>query len=123
MKFELTQSFYFEAAHTLQRAYETESSRRIHGHTYLAKVTVCGEPNPRTGMVVDLAQLRTALDEVRKKLDHHMLDDIPELGPATLENLCRYIHQQLQRPDWTLTRIEVGRSASGDACCLTLDPA
>ena len=120
MKFELTQSFYFEAAHTLERAYETESSRRIHGHTYLAKVTVCGQPHPQTGMVVDLAQLRTALDGVRQKLDHHMLDDIAELGPATLENLCRYIHLQLQRPDWTLTRVEVSRSASGDACCLTL---
>ncbi len=118
MKFELTQSFYFEAAHTLQRAYETESSRRIHGHTYQAKVTVCGQPHAQTGMVVDLALLRQALAQVREKLDHHMLDDIADLGPATLENLCRYIYLQLQHPDWMLTRVEVSRSASGDSCCL-----
>lgn len=120
MKFELTQSFYFEAAHTLQRAYESESSRRIHGHTYSAQVTVSGDPHPQTGMVVDLAVLRQALAQVKEKLDHHLLDDIPDLGPATLENLCRFIYHQLQRPDWTLTRIEVSRSASGDSCRLVL---
>ena len=120
MKFELTQSFYFEAAHTLQRAYETESSRRVHGHTYTAKVTVSGEPDPRTGMVVDLAQLREAVVQLREGLDHRMLDDIAELGPATLENLCRYIWAQLKHAGWKITRVEVGRGASGDACCLTL---
>ena len=40
--FELSQSFYFEAAHTLRRDLETAAeaagSRRIHGHTYQAEV-------------------------------------------------------------------------------------
>ena len=30
MTFQLSQRFYFDAAHTLQRALDTESSRRIH---------------------------------------------------------------------------------------------
>lgn len=120
MKFELTQSFYFEAAHTLERAYETESSRRVHGHTYTARVTVSGQPDARTGMVVDLAQLRAAVAQLREQLDHRMLDDLVDLGPATLENLCRYICAQLKRPDWTITCVEVGRGASGDSCTLTL---
>src|SRR5204862_290992 len=74
LMFELSQTFYFEAAHTLERAIETASSRRIHGHTYGAEVQVRGEPGP-DGMVVDLAQLRAAIAEVRETLDHHFLDD------------------------------------------------
>ena len=39
MKYELSQRFYFEAAHTLRRQIEAEGSRRIHGHTYIAEIT------------------------------------------------------------------------------------
>jgi len=38
MKFELSQQFYFEAAHTLHREIDQEGRRRIHGHTYHARV-------------------------------------------------------------------------------------
>jgi 6-pyruvoyltetrahydropterin/6-carboxytetrahydropterin synthase len=60
MVVELSQRFYFEAAHTLRRALEKdsglrESSLRIHGHTYHAEVTLRGEPSPETGMLIDLA--------------------------------------------------------------------
>jgi 6-pyruvoyltetrahydropterin/6-carboxytetrahydropterin synthase len=59
--FELSQSFYFEAAHTLQRGVErneADGSRRVHGHTYTARVAVLGDVDPASGMVVDLAVRR-----------------------------------------------------------------
>lgn len=126
MPFELTQRFFFEAAHTLRRqveAAEADASRRIHGHTYHAAVTLRGEPDPATGMVADLAQLRAAIASVREQLDHRMLDDLPGLGPATLENLCRYIFDALRRPQWQLLRVEVSRPASGDSCCFSSQPS
>ena len=119
MKYELTQRFFFEAAHTLERAHDADSSRRIHGHTYRAKVTVGGIPDPRTGMVVDLALLRQAVDRVKSRLDHRLLDEVEGLGPATLENLCGFIHRALSEPAWSVDRVEVGREASGDSCCLS----
>ena len=54
MQFTVHQRFFFDAAHTLERAIETESSRRIHGHTYYAEVSVTGPRNPDNGMVIDL---------------------------------------------------------------------
>ena len=39
-QFTLSQRFFFDAAHTLQREIEAEGSRRIHGHTYHAEVAV-----------------------------------------------------------------------------------
>lgn len=80
MKLELTQRFFFEAAHTLERAHERAPSRRVHGHTYQAAVTVSAPAAAETGMVVDLALLRQGIAGVRERLDHHLLDEVPGLG-------------------------------------------
>ncbi len=120
MKFELSQSFYFEAAHTLRRKIDAEGSLRIHGHTYHAEVTISGAPDPSTGMMMDLAFLRQEVDKVRQQLDHHFLDEVAGMGPATLENLCLFIHRQLEASLHDIDRITVWRPASGDKCCLKI---
>lgn len=116
--FELSQRFYFEAAHTLQRSYETEGSLRIHGHTYEAEVTVSGSSDPVTGMIVDLALLRREIERVRSMLDHRFLDEVRDLGPATLENLTVFIRDQMKITFPNLTSVMVERRASGDRCVL-----
>jgi 6-pyruvoyl tetrahydropterin synthase/QueD family protein len=117
---ELTQEFYFEAAHTLSREQERESSLRVHGHTYHADVTVRGERDPATGMVVDLATLKAHIETVRQRLDHRMLNDIPGLGKPTLENLVLYIATQLRELEPRVCAVRVYRKASGDSCLLRL---
>ena len=113
---ELSKRFRFDSAHTLQREVETESSRRIHGHSYEAEVTVAGEADERTGMLLDLALLNRALEEARARLDHHFLDEIEDLGPATLENLSRWIWNRLAPHVPGLARVTVRRDSSGDSC-------
>jgi 6-pyruvoyltetrahydropterin/6-carboxytetrahydropterin synthase len=117
---ELSQTFYFEAAHTLDRQIDAAGSRRIHGHTYHAEITVRGEPEAQSGMVTDLGLMRQELDRVRDLLDHHFLDDVQGLGPATLENLCAFLIRQLQPSLPALHRVKVWRQASGDACSISL---
>ena len=119
-QFELSQRFYFEAAHTLSRKIDAEGSRQIHGHTYEAAITVTGQPNPVSGMVLDLAYLRQEIERVRALLDHRFLDDIADLGPATLENLCLFIKDQLFDAVPQLSTITIARRASGDTCTLRL---
>ena len=117
--FELSQSFYFESAHTLKRQVErneADGSRRVHGHTYTARVCVQGEADPASGMVVDLAVLRAAIAAVRDKLDHHFLDEVPNLGLPTLENLCRYIHAEVSATVPDVASVTVERKSSGDRC-------
>jgi 6-pyruvoyltetrahydropterin/6-carboxytetrahydropterin synthase len=121
MTFELSQRFYFEAAHTLRRTIDAQGSLRIHGHTYHAEVTLSGEPDPATGMMMDLAYLRQEVEKVRTQLDHHFLDEVAGLGPATLENLCLFLRTHLKAALPTLVRVVVERPASGDKCCLRLD--
>lgn len=130
MIIELSQSFSFDAAHTLTRTVplaEFEPSRRIHGHTYTAKVTLRGTKGA-DGMMeffrlpknkrqsVDLFYLRTLLAEVRDQLDHRFLDEVAGLGAPTMENLCEFIFNQV-KVKYPVVRVSVSR-ASGDECTL-----
>lgn len=95
---------------------ETESSRRIHGHSYRAEVVVRGVPDPRTGMIVDLGLFERALEEARQGLDHRFLDEMNDLGPATMENLAAWIWRKVEPVCAGLARVAVYRDSSGDAC-------
>jgi 6-pyruvoyltetrahydropterin/6-carboxytetrahydropterin synthase len=116
--FDLSQRFYFEAAHTLHRSYETEGSLRIHGHTYEAEVTVSGSPDVTSGMIVDLGLLRNEIERVRSMLDHRFLDEVQGLGPATLENLAVFIRNQMSKTFPNLSSVMVERRVTGDRCLL-----
>ena len=114
--FELSKQFRFDAAHTLERTIATESSRRIHGHSYRAEVTICGVPDKASGMLMDLGLLERALDETRNALDHRLLDEINDLGPATMENLCAWIWRRLAPAVPALARVTIYRDSTGDTC-------
>ena len=114
--FELSKQFRFEAAHTLCREVDAESSRRIHGHSYRAEVTVRGCADPATGMVMDLGLLERALDDARDGLDHRFLDELPNLGPATIENLSAWIWRRVSGVCSGLVRVTVYRDSCGEMC-------
>ena len=118
MIFELSQRFFFDAAHTLRRDVDQEGSCRIHGHTYHAQVYLRGDPDAATGMILDLGLLNQVIERVRDQLDHRFLDEIAELGPATLESLCSFIFGKVREAFPEVTRVRVERKANGDACDL-----
>ena len=70
-----------------------------HGHNYRLEVTLAGEPDPVTGMVIDLKDLQEVIDrEVMARFDHRDLNlDTPffEKEPPTPENLARVIFRLL----------------------------
>ena len=70
-----------------------------HGHNYRLEVTLAGEPDPITGMVIDLKDLQDVIDaEVMTRFDHRDLNrDTPyfEKEPPTPENLARVIFRLL----------------------------
>ncbi|MGJ7523394.1 6-carboxytetrahydropterin synthase [Variovorax sp. LT1P1] len=122
MIYELSQKFYFEAAHTLHRTTaDAAGSGRIHGHTYHAEVTLLGKPDVNSGMLQDLGSVRRDIESIRELLDHQFLDEVPDLGPATLENLCKFIFTNLVARCPHLVAVSVERPASGDKCVLRKD--
>jgi 6-pyruvoyltetrahydropterin/6-carboxytetrahydropterin synthase len=112
----LTIGTHFSAAHRLAlstlsydencRIYGKCARPNGHGHNYHLEVTVKGEIDPRTGMLVELGALHHLLDElVIEPLDHTFLNkDIPyfETVVPTAENIAIYIQSLLQDPIRTL---------------------
>ena len=101
----LTRKIEFSASHVYHNpALSPEENRRIfgkcnnphgHGHNYTLEVTVAGEPNPVTGMVLDLKELKEILErEVMQRMDHRFLNkEVPELADKipTCENIAQVI--------------------------------
>jgi 6-pyruvoyltetrahydropterin/6-carboxytetrahydropterin synthase len=87
----LTRRVSFSASHRLwsnQLAeaenfaiYEKCANPNGHGHNYVLEVTLQGIPDPQTGMVVNLTELKGAMNEqVVKWVDHkHLNYDVPWL--------------------------------------------
>lgn len=108
----LTVSTHFSAAHRLahpQLSYDQNceiygkcARPNGHGHNYHIEVTVKGEIDPRTGMIVDLGELQKVIDDyVVEPFDHTFLNkDIPYFDQVvpTAENIAIYIRQLLQSP-------------------------
>lgn len=73
-----------------------------HGHNYHLEVTVTGEIDGRTGMIVDLVKLQQLLAEhVVEPLDHTFLNkDIPHFAKVvpTAENIAVYIGHIIEQP-------------------------
>lgn len=75
----------FDAAHYLPK-YEGKCNK-LHGHRWTVEVAVEGRVHPDTGMVVDFAWLKEALEaEVIRRFDHTCLNDI--FDNPTAENLA-----------------------------------
>lgn len=106
----LTRAVEFRARHRYWRPEWTESENRErlgaaadpagHAHDFRCEVTVEGEVDPGTGMVVDLARLDRALrDEVVRPMDGATLNEMPDFhGPLavpTTENIARVIWARL----------------------------
>lgn len=114
--FELTKQFRFDAAHTLRREVDAESSARVHGHSYRAEITIRGVPDPVSGMIVDTTIFERLLADAHDALDHRMLDEINDLGPATLENLSAWIWRRLETTLPGLYKVQVLRDSANESC-------
>jgi 6-pyruvoyltetrahydropterin/6-carboxytetrahydropterin synthase len=85
----LTRRTTFSSSHRLHTpALSDEENRRIfgkcnnpngHGHNYVLEVTVRGEPDRHTGMVMNLVDLKKVMEEeVIDRVDHkHLNLDVP----------------------------------------------
>lgn len=70
-----------------------------HGHNYVLEVTLEGEPDPVTGMIYDLKDLKAILEsEVLDSMDHRFLNmEVPPFDHVvpTAENVSREIWRRL----------------------------
>jgi len=104
----LTRRVTFAAAHVLRRTdWDEERNEAVfgacardHGHNYVLEVSVSGDPDPETGMVINLRDLDRAVREaIVEHVDHrHLNHDVPFLRGVvpTAENLALAFWKRLE---------------------------
>ena len=106
----ITRKIEFSASHVCANpTLSAEENRRLfgdaanpygHGHNYVVEVTVEGEPDPVSGMVLDLKELKTILNrEVVGPFDHRFLNkEVPpfDCTVPTVENVAIEVWNRIQ---------------------------
>jgi 6-pyruvoyltetrahydropterin/6-carboxytetrahydropterin synthase len=104
---ELVKDFRFEAAHWLPNVPEGHKCRRMHGHSFRGEVAVRGEVDPRTGWLMDFADLKRAVDPIVARLDHYVLNEVEGLTNPTSEMLAVWVWEQLAPVVPLLARVTI----------------
>lgn len=119
---QLTKRIEFAAAHRYVKPEWDEAKNRAvfgpcynppaHGHNYMLEVTVSGEVDPQTGMVINLFDLKQVLLAVIEEFDHMNFNlDMPYFQERipTSENIARVLWSKLaaQSEIGTLDRIRL----------------
>lgn len=104
---ELFKWFHIEAAHRLPYVPAGHKCARLHGHSFRVELHVSGEVDPRTGWVMDFAEIKQAFEPIFDTLDHRYLNEIEGLENPTSENLARWIWCRLKPTLTQLSRIVV----------------
>lgn len=106
----LTRKTRFSAAHRYHNPAWSEAKNREvfgpcnnpfgHGHNYEVEVTVEGEVDPETGMVLNLSEIDAVLEEeVVSRMDHrHLNEELPEWKERvpTTENIAIAIWERIE---------------------------
>jgi 6-pyruvoyltetrahydropterin/6-carboxytetrahydropterin synthase len=96
----ITRRVEFSASHVCHQPDPDAPENRPHGHNFVAEVTLRGTPDPTTGMVFDLKQLKEILNrEVVEPYDHRFLNhEVPPFDSVvpTVENIARDMWRRLQ---------------------------
>ncbi len=98
----------FDAAHKIE-GYEGKCAR-LHGHTYKVEVFVVVKEVGLIGISFDLRLLKEKLFKITERLDHSYLNELKELGNPSVENISKYIFQNMKDNlpnDVTLERARV----------------
>ena len=117
----VTRTIHFSTSlrYWLEDLTEAENRKRFgrdadrHGHNYRLDITVIGEPDAETGMVINLAELKEVADrEIMSRFDHKDLNadtDYFVSIPPTPEHFASLIFQLLRAalPDGLLDRIRL----------------
>ncbi len=125
----LTRKAEFSASHVCADPQRSEAENRAlygrganpngHGHNYVLEVTIEGDPDPITGMVFDLRELKEIINqEVVDPMDHRFLNcEVPPFNKVvpTTENVAieiwRRLEPRLQTPNARLKNVRLFETA------------
>jgi 6-pyruvoyltetrahydropterin/6-carboxytetrahydropterin synthase len=106
----VTRQVHFNSAHRLRnpaksRAWNARQygpCAEVHGHNYVLEVTVRGSPDPLTGYVIDLGELKRIMKSaVADQCDHRSLNEdvsfLRDIIPSTENLVIAFWHRMAPR--------------------------
>lgn len=96
MRYYLSKTMTFDAAHWLPQVSAGHKCARMHGHTFSVTVEISGGALTN-GWVRDYADISGPLADLVGRLDHYVLNDL--IGNPTTEALAHWFWQHLGNTD------------------------
>ncbi len=93
----ISKEFHFSASHVLKGLKDGHPCGRLHGHNYIVKIFIKGEPD-EIGFVQDYNDVRPIQKWIDDNLDHKHLNDFFDFNP-TVEFMSKYIYE-LFKPEF-----------------------
>jgi len=123
----LSRIYRFTSAHRLHSEKLTERENLAvydkcnnyngHGHDYTVEISLSGEPDPVTGMIIPLDEFDGRANTLLRELDYKHLDkEVPYFKGhlSTGENIIQYLWDRLKKifPDHTITALMIRETSS-----------
>jgi len=99
-------TFRFHSARHLPLLDDNHICKKMHGHTFNLKVYITGKVDNKNGFIIDFYDIDQIVnDRIISKIDHKVLNDLPNLSNPTSEHLCKWIWDKLYQHFNSLTKI------------------
>ncbi len=123
-QFSLTRQIGFKASHSYnQEKFSAEVNEKFfgstvneHSHDYVLEITITGDVDPDTGMIMNLSDIDMILDKVVAPLNEKYINkDVPDFLNVipTTENLAHFFHIKVTSEIAALQKSKTANTHSG----------
>lgn len=114
MKYRISKTFTFAAAHQLTQLPAGHKCARMHGHNYTVTAVLESDDLDPNGFVQDYGDLADVKTFIDTTLDHQNLSGI-FTWPVTAEHLAAYLYKVFVQEHPLLTEVVVAETANSTA--------
>lgn len=115
--YRISKDFTFAASHRLDHLPVGHKCHRLHGHNYVATITLASAHLDEDGFVEDFGALADVRELLERKLDHRHLNDVLTF-PPTAELLASWLFDQVRASHPDLSCVTIAETPTSRATYL-----
>ncbi|MBB1126348.1 6-carboxytetrahydropterin synthase [Thiospirillum jenense] len=109
----------FESARQLCVAPAGDGHQQLQGHSYLLRLHLCAPLDTVLGWTVDYGEVKALFQPIYAQLDHHLLNELPQLTDTDVGSLVTWISARATNTQPELVAVELQQQPGcGAICCV-----